>query len=106
MHFWKVLIILAGVKCHVASSNNLKQLTLQGFLPMTGRRMAVGGACLPAVMMALRHVNERPGLLDGYNLTYTWVDTQVKIIYIYIYLVQYYNIFIMNVIKVARAQIS
>ena len=49
---------------------------------MTGRRMAVGGACLPAVMMALRHVNERPGLLDGYNLTYTWVDTQVKIIYI------------------------
>ena len=27
--------------------------------------------------MALRHVNQRVGLLNGYNITYHWVDTQV-----------------------------
>ena len=53
-------------------------LNLMGFLPMTGTGWAGGGACLPASLMAVRHVNERPGLLDGYNLTYTWVDTQVS----------------------------
>ena len=45
---------------------------------MTGKGWTGGGACLPAVLMALRHVNERAGLLDDYNVTYTWVDTQVR----------------------------
>lgn len=59
---------------------DVKRLDLMGFLPMTGTGWTGGGACLPAIMMAVKHVNERAGLLDGYNLTYHWVDTQVKIL--------------------------
>ena len=60
-----------------AGSNEPKTLEMLGFLPMTGKGWIGGGACLPATLMALRHVNERQGLLDGYNLSYSWVDTQV-----------------------------
>ena len=72
-----VTLVLSILTFKMASLNPTKSLALQGFLPMTGSSWTAGGACLPAVLMALRHVNERPGLLDGYNLTYTWVDTQV-----------------------------
>ena len=60
-----------------AESSEPKTLEMLGFLPMTGKGWIGGGACLPATLMALRHVNERQGLLDGYNLSYSWVDTQV-----------------------------
>lgn len=70
-----VLYWLVGV--NLAFANELPALVLQGFLPMTGTGWPGGGACLPAVMMAFRDINARQGLLDGYNLTYAWVDTQV-----------------------------
>ena len=60
-----------------AQSNTSKELELMGFLPMEGTGWTGGGACLPATQMAVRHVNEKQGLLDGYNLSYTWTDTQV-----------------------------
>ena len=63
----------------MSESTELKQLELLGFLPMTGKGWVGGAACLPAVWMALRHVNDRRRLLDGYNLTYSWVDSQVNI---------------------------
>ena len=69
-----VIIFVVLINSTVA----LKELTLQGFLPMTGEGWVGGGACLPATLMALRHVNEMVGMLEGYNLTYTWVDTQVS----------------------------
>ena len=72
-----LVILLYRVSLLSASSDEVKTLTLEGFLPMTGKGWNGGGACLPAVMMALRHVNQRVGLLDGYNITYHWVDTQV-----------------------------
>ena len=61
----------------------VKNLELLGFLPMTGKGWVGGAACLPAVNMALRHVNERQDILDGYNLTYSWVDSQVMTIWGY-----------------------
>ena len=72
-----VLVILAGISFRIVVSSGLRQLTLQGFLPMTGKNMAMGGVCLPAITMAIRHIHEKAGLLDDYNLTYTWMDTQV-----------------------------
>ena len=75
----KIVILSIFVGFKLIRSDESKQLTLQGFLPLTGSGWTGGGACLPAVLMALRHVNERPGLLDGYNLTYSWVDTQVSL---------------------------
>ena len=58
-------------------SDKLREIRLQGFLPMTGLGWPIGGACLPATLMAVRHVNEREGLLDGYNVSYTWADSMV-----------------------------
>ena len=77
MHIWNCLILLIVIYLKVTDSNELTPLVLQGFLPMTGSGWPGGGACLPAVEMALRHINSRAGLLDGYNLTYTYVDTKV-----------------------------
>ena len=59
-------------------SNELRSLVLQGMQPMTGTGWTGGAGCLPAALMAVRHINEKSDLLDGYNLTYNWVDTQVK----------------------------
>ena len=54
------------------------ELVLQGFLSMTGEGWPGGGAGLPAAMVALRHVQEYPGLLDDYNLTFNWEDSEVS----------------------------
>ena len=62
----------------VAETEKPKKLSLLGLLPMTGSGWTGGGACLPAVQMALRHVNQRSGLLDDYSLTYSWADSQVS----------------------------
>ena len=72
-----VALILIVLTPRMRSSNTTKYLTLQGFLPMTGSGWTAGGACLPAVMMALRDVKRYPGLLDGYSLNYSSVDTEV-----------------------------
>ena len=57
----------------------LRDIRLQGFLPMTGTGWPIGGACLPATLLAVRQVNEREGLLDGYNISYSWADTEVSL---------------------------
>ena len=76
-------ILMIGIGAVLAQENENRTLELLGFLPMTGNGWNGGGACLPAALMAVRHVNEREGLLDGYNLSYTWVDTQVSALLLY-----------------------
>ena len=83
----QICIFIYKLTVMAADTDTVKTLTLHGFLPMTGKGWTGGGACLPAVLMALRHVNERPGLLDGYNLTYSWVDTQVGMMTIIIIII-------------------
>ena len=56
----------------------IRDIRLQAFLPMTGTGWPIGGACLPAHLLAVRQVNEREGLLDGYNISYSWADTKVR----------------------------
>ena len=73
-----VTIILNAITLNNAISKSEKDLHLQGLLPMTGTGWNAGGACVPAVLMAMRDVNKEQGLLVGYNLTYSWVDSQVK----------------------------
>ena len=36
-----------------------------------------GSGFLPAIELGLEHVNERPGLLDDYELRMEWVDSEV-----------------------------
>ena len=81
------LCLLIMCRTTMAQSSDVKTLEMLGFLPMSGKGWVGGGACLPAILMALRHVNERPDVLDGYNLTYFWVDTQVIIIIFLSYII-------------------
>ena len=71
------LLVIALLLFRSMCSERLREIRLQGFLPMTGTEWPAGAACLPATLMAVRHVNERVGLLDGYNVTYTWADSKV-----------------------------
>ena len=75
-------LVLALLMTAPVFSDPLREIRLQGFLPMTGTGWPIGGACLPATLMAVRHVNEMEGLLDGYNISYSWADTKVCIIII------------------------
>ena len=77
MLFQMCILSWSLIRVH-SESNETKVLTVLGFLPITGKGWTGGGACLPASLMATRHVNEKPGLLDGYTLKYNWVDSQVK----------------------------
>ena len=72
-----VLHVLPLRQTTFVHSSDSKPLFVQGMQPMTGTGWTGGAGCLPAALMAVRHVNEKPGLLDDYNLTYVWADTQV-----------------------------
>lgn len=74
-----IFVVSLIFELEFTESSGLKRLETLGFLPMTGNGWTGGQACLPGILMALRYVNDRSGLLDGYNLTYTWVDSQVNV---------------------------
>ncbi|XP_052793022.1 gamma-aminobutyric acid type B receptor subunit 1-like [Mya arenaria] len=59
----------------VTSISGLRELRLLGQLPMTGTAWTGGMACLPPLKMAIEDVNARPGILDGYKLTYEYIDS-------------------------------
>ncbi|KAL5007635.1 hypothetical protein ScPMuIL_016441 [Solemya velum] len=46
-----------------------------GLLPMKGTYWPGGGACLPALEMAIDDVNSRADILNGYDLNLTWMDS-------------------------------
>lgn len=68
-----------------ALAGQLRPIRLQGYIPMTGEGWSGGKACLVATLMAVRHVNERSGLLNGYSINYSWTDSKVmNQIYVYV----------------------
>ena len=71
-----VFIIIIS-SCVSGSDAKKSPLRLLGFLPFSGEGWIGGAACLPAVTMAINDISEYNGLLDDYNLTYYWIDTQV-----------------------------
>ena len=52
-------------------------LYIGGFFDMGTNGNWDGSGILPAVEMALEHVNERRGLLDDYELRMEWADSEV-----------------------------
>lgn len=54
-----------------------KQIRLLELQPMTGSSWPGGPACIAPVQMAIDDVHAYEGLLDGYNITYDVVDSQV-----------------------------
>ena len=58
-----------------------KELRLLGIQAMTGRIWPGGWSCLVPVMMAIDEVNQRSDLLDGYKLTYNYIDHEVRFVF-------------------------
>lgn len=54
-----------------------RQLRILGLQPMSGFIWTGGPACVAPIQMAIDDVHAHPGLLDGYNLTFDLVDSQV-----------------------------
>lgn len=61
-----------------AFGNELKELRILGLQAITGDAFPGGPTCLVAVKMALDSINQHPSLLNGYNLTYDYVDHEVR----------------------------
>ncbi len=82
--YWAVVPLtvyaLAGITV-VYTHPNKPTLLLAGLIPTVkdGQVFPTGSGVLPAVRLALRHVNEQPGVLDDYWLDIAWNDTQVKL---------------------------
>ncbi|CAN7976533.1 unnamed protein product, partial [Ixodes persulcatus] len=56
-----------------------EELLIAGFFPTTANLSegAIGRGVVPAVNLALRHINSSPHFLPGYRLDIIWNDTQV-----------------------------
>ncbi|KAK8775397.1 hypothetical protein V5799_031258 [Amblyomma americanum] len=66
---------------HVVASSHQEpeELLIAGFFPTTVNLSegAIGRGVVPAVNLALRHINSSPHFLPGYKLDIIWNDTQV-----------------------------
>lgn len=71
------LVFNAIIDCLSVLVTGSKELRVLGMLPMTGNVYPVGNQCRASKKMALEDVNAFPGLLDGYNLTYDYIDSMV-----------------------------
>lgn len=64
------------------SSSNKKELTLYaaGFFPVSTKipEGAIGRGVLPAVDLALQHINDSPKILPGIHLDLVYNDTEVS----------------------------
>ena len=93
---WTILIILVeAILPPVTSTGNMfkrssqtRYLHIAGLFPVTADSVEgeIGQGVMPAVELALQHVNAHPDILPGYNLNIIWNDTQVKYNYIHLYL--------------------
>lgn len=55
----------------------LKELRILGLQAMTGEAFLGGQPCLVAVKMAIDHINQRLDVLNGYSLTYDYINHEV-----------------------------
>lgn len=59
----------------VAGAN--KELKILGLQPMTGEVWPGGWSCLVPVQMAIESINNRTDILNGYTITYNYIDHEV-----------------------------
>lgn len=55
-----------------------RELRLLGLLPITGEIYPGGLSCLVPVKMAVDKINAHSDLLQGYTLTYEYIDNEVS----------------------------
>lgn len=83
---WLTIVISgSSMSNNVINSNGRfppkeRELHIAGIFPMQGSAGWIGGpGCLPAALMALADVNERPDILPGYHLNVNWNDSEVRL---------------------------
>jgi Spy/CpxP family protein refolding chaperone len=57
----------------------VKDVYFAGFFPMRGNEKKIGDGIMPAIDLAIRHINESPDILPDYKLHMIWNDTEVGI---------------------------
>lgn len=73
-----LVLVLGSICLLVHGYNETKTLYFMTFLPMSGGGWTGGYICLPAMNLAIEHVNARADILPGYKLNMIWVDTMVS----------------------------
>lgn len=61
--------------------NNRTDIYFAAFFPMTpvdSPEALIGHGVMPAVRLAIKHINQSPTILKGYKLHMYWNDTQVS----------------------------
>ena len=74
--FSSVILVIVFM-LNASYSAGLKELRLLGLQPMTGNAWSGGWACLVPIKMALEGINARSDLLEGFNITYEYIDNEV-----------------------------
>lgn len=76
---WKACLILLLATICKAKDN---KLYIAGFFPTSQDLIqgSIGRGVLPAVHLALQHINNSPAMYRGYQLDLVWNNTKVKII--------------------------
>lgn len=54
-----------------------RQVKLLEILPMTGKGWVGGSSCALPSRLAIDDINASPNILAGYNLTYSYIDSEV-----------------------------
>ena len=75
---WVVVILMASEAKHV---HNRTDIYFAAFFPMTPPHSSegvIGHGVMPAVRLAIKHINQSPIILNGYKLHMYWNDTQVS----------------------------
>lgn len=65
-----------------ASKINRTDIYFAAFFPMTpphSHEGLIGHGVMPAVKLAIKHINQSPNILKGYKLHMYWNDTEVRI---------------------------
>ena len=76
-YFWSSL---CSAKLHYNHFNRT-DIYFAAFFPMTpvhSREGLIGRGVMPAVRLAIKHINQSPNILKGYKLHMYWNDTQVR----------------------------
>lgn len=75
-----LLLLLQLLVARSQRTGPLEDIRIAGFFPMTsdGEEGALGQGVMPAVELAVKHVNMAPDILPNIRLHVTWNDTQVS----------------------------
>lgn len=76
---WPLLLLAAIGAASAGKGGNRMTLYAAGFFPVSTKipEGAIGRGVIPAVELALQHINDSPKVLRGIHLDLVWNDTEV-----------------------------